>query len=37
MSLLLLKLIDITIGVKVSEEIEKKGLDIAIHGEEYDP
>lgn len=37
MSLILYKLIDLTIGVKVSEEIEKKGLDIAIHGEENDP
>ena len=35
--MIIYKLIDILIGVKVSKEIEKKGLDIAIHGEENEP
>jgi Amt family ammonium transporter len=32
-SLILLKLIDIFIGLRVSEEIEREGLDLALHGE----
>lgn len=33
-SLILLKLIDLTIGLRVSEEVESQGLDLAEHGEE---
>ena len=32
-SLILLKLIDLTIGLRVDTEIEREGLDLAIHGE----
>src|SRR5207244_2578655 len=32
-SLILLKLIDLTIGLRTSAEIEREGLDLAIHGE----
>jgi Amt family ammonium transporter len=28
-----LKLIDVTIGLRVSEEQERTGLDISLHGE----
>ena len=33
MSFVILKLIDITIGLRVSEDQEREGLDIALHGE----
>src|SRR5690606_10222967 len=33
-SLILLKLIDLAIGLRVSEEAEQRGLDLAEHGEE---
>jgi ammonium transporter, Amt family len=33
MSLIILKLIDATIGLRVSPEEERLGLDIAMHGE----
>lgn len=33
-SLILFKLIDLTIGLRVSEEVESQGLDLAEHGEE---
>ncbi len=33
-SVILLKLIDLTIGLRVSEESENQGLDLAEHGEE---
>jgi Amt family ammonium transporter len=33
MSFLILKLIDVTIGLRVSEDQEREGLDIALHGE----
>jgi len=33
MSLIILKLIDLTIGLRVSPEEERLGLDIAMHGE----
>jgi Amt family ammonium transporter len=33
-SFILLKLIDLTIGLRVSEEVESQGLDLAEHGEE---
>jgi ammonium transporter, Amt family len=32
-SLIILKLIDVTIGLRVSVDIEREGLDIALHGE----
>jgi ammonium transporter, Amt family len=32
-SLLLLKLVDLTIGLRVDTEMEREGLDLAIHGE----
>jgi Amt family ammonium transporter len=32
-SFILLKLIDVTIGLRVSEEEEREGLDVILHGE----
>jgi len=32
-SLVLLKIIDMVIGLRVSDAIEQEGLDIALHGE----
>jgi Amt family ammonium transporter len=32
-SLILLKIIDVVIGLRVSSEIEQEGLDLALHGE----
>ena len=32
-SLILLKLVDVTIGLRVDGDIEREGLDLAIHGE----
>ena len=32
-SLILLKIIDVIIGLRVSEETEREGLDLALHGE----
>jgi ammonium transporter, Amt family len=32
-SLVLLKLIDLTIGLRVDSDVEREGLDLAIHGE----
>jgi Amt family ammonium transporter len=32
-SLIILKAIDITIGLRVKPEVEREGLDIALHGE----
>jgi Amt family ammonium transporter len=32
-SLIILKIIDVTIGLRVSADIEREGLDIALHGE----
>jgi Amt family ammonium transporter len=32
-SFVLLKLIDLTIGLRVSKESEEEGLDLALHGE----
>ena len=32
-SLILLKLVDLTIGLRVDAEMEREGLDLAIHGE----
>jgi Amt family ammonium transporter len=33
MSYIILKLVDLTIGLRVSEEQEREGLDVALHGE----
>jgi ammonium transporter, Amt family len=32
-SLILLKLVDFTIGLRVDAEVEREGLDLALHGE----
>src|SRR5205807_8519260 len=32
-SLILLKLVDLTVGLRVEAEIEREGLDLALHGE----
>jgi Amt family ammonium transporter len=32
-TLIILKIVDMTIGLRVSEEIEREGLDLALHGE----
>ena len=32
-SLIILKIIDVTIGLRVTDEIERDGLDLALHGE----
>ena len=32
-SLILLKLVDLTIGLRVESDIEREGLDLALHGE----
>ncbi len=32
-SLILLKLIDLTVGLRVDAEVEREGLDLALHGE----
>jgi Amt family ammonium transporter len=32
-SLILLKLVDLTIGLRVDTDTEREGLDLAIHGE----
>ena len=32
-SLVLLKLVDLTIGLRVDSDIEREGLDLAVHGE----
>ncbi|MGC2140163.1 MAG: hypothetical protein WA620_01140, partial [Methylovirgula sp.] len=32
-SLIILFLIDVTVGLRVSPEIERDGLDLALHGE----
>lgn len=36
MSFIILKLIDLTMGLRVSEEDEREGLDTALHGERVD-
>jgi len=33
MSYVLLKIIDLVIGIRVTEEEEREGLDISLHGE----
>jgi Amt family ammonium transporter len=32
-SLIILKIIDIFIGLRVTDEVEREGLDLALHGE----
>ena len=32
-SLIILKIIDIFIGLRMSDEVEREGLDLALHGE----
>jgi Amt family ammonium transporter len=32
-TLIILKIVDIFIGLRVSEEVEREGLDLALHGE----
>jgi Amt family ammonium transporter len=32
-TLIILKLVDMTIGLRVSEDVEREGLDLALHGE----
>jgi len=32
-SLIILKLVDLTIGLRVDAEVEREGLDLALHGE----
>ena len=32
-TLIILKIVDVVIGLRVSEEIEREGLDLALHGE----
>jgi Amt family ammonium transporter len=32
-SFILLKVIDVVIGLRVSEDVEREGLDLALHGE----
>ena len=32
-SLIILKIIDVIIGLRVSDEVEREGLDLALHGE----
>jgi Amt family ammonium transporter len=32
-SLIILKIVDIMLGLRVSDEIEREGLDLALHGE----
>jgi Amt family ammonium transporter len=32
-SLIILKIVDIFIGLRVSDEVEREGLDLALHGE----
>ncbi|MGC2210671.1 MAG: ammonia channel protein, partial [Candidatus Korobacteraceae bacterium] len=33
-TLILLKVVDLTVGLRVKEEAEVQGLDLALHGEE---
>ena len=35
-SIIILKVIDLTIGLRVSSDDEREGLDIALHGEHVD-
>jgi Amt family ammonium transporter len=33
MSMIILKVIDVTIGLRVTSDEEREGLDISLHGE----
>jgi Amt family ammonium transporter len=35
-SYVLLKIIDMTVGLRVTEEQEREGLDISLHGEKVE-
>jgi Amt family ammonium transporter len=35
-SFIILKILDMTIGIRVTEEQEREGLDISLHGERVD-
>jgi ammonium transporter, Amt family len=32
-SLIILKVVDVFIGLRISDEVEREGLDLAVHGE----
>jgi ammonium transporter, Amt family len=32
-SLIILKIVDVFIGLRISDEVEREGLDLAVHGE----
>jgi ammonium transporter, Amt family len=32
-TLIILKLVDMTIGLRVTKDVERDGLDLALHGE----
>ncbi|MEE1562734.1 MAG: ammonium transporter, partial [Alphaproteobacteria bacterium] len=32
-SFIILKVVDVLVGLRVSEEVERDGLDLALHGE----
>jgi Amt family ammonium transporter len=32
-TLIILKIVDVLIGLRVSDEVEREGLDLALHGE----
>ena len=32
-SLIILKIVDMVIGLRVTDEVEREGLDLALHGE----
>jgi Amt family ammonium transporter len=36
MSFIILKVIDMTIGLRVTEDQEREGLDISLHGEKVE-
>jgi Amt family ammonium transporter len=35
-SIILLKIIDVVIGLRVTEDQEREGLDLALHGEKVE-
>jgi Amt family ammonium transporter len=32
-SLIILKIVDVFIGLRISDDVEREGLDLAVHGE----
>jgi len=32
-TLIILKIVDVFIGLRVTQEVEREGLDVALHGE----